>query len=1207
MVRPYRRGGGIVNLETKRLSLDALRQETDRHQGNAADPLASAWVKANAGTGKTHVLTLRVLRLLLAGTPPEKILCLTYTKAAAAEMSRRVFDRLAGWVTADDTTLKNEIGKVTGGEVSRETLELARRLFANAIETPGGLKVQTIHAFAERLLQRFPLEAGVPPDFKILDDAAAKDLKARAIEQTLLDATSASETPLGRALDVIVRYATDTQFEKLISNAVEECRWLDVAQRREPGSATLEDVSAIETYLRHSLGVRAAIAVEDVHKECACVLSDNDLRELAAHLATGKASDTGHVPTLQVVAELADAQRRLEALAGYFLTTSGDPRKTLMTKALSSEKPELNDRCLAAQQKFVALTNELKALTLIECSMALYAFAGIILQRYTEARRSAGALDFEDLILKTKSLLEGEGGEAQWVLYKLDGGLDHILVDEAQDTSPEQWDIVKALAHEFFAGAGTRDGAPRTVFAVGDEKQSIYSFQGADPKMFADAGVGFAALARDAGLVWKPIELTMSFRTVTPVLAAVDAIFADAEKTPGLTAEGPPPKHNAIRLGHAGLVEIWPTEKPDELAPADPWAPLSDTSERSPANRLAERIADTIRGWLDRGERLASQGRPIREGDILILVRKRNPFAVPMVAALKRRGIAVAGSDRIALTDQIAVQDLMALGDFLILPEDDLALATVLKGPIFNFDDDDLLAVAPGRKNKTLWSALLDNTNLKPEYKAAAETLKRWRAKADFTPPFEFFSSVLDRDGAREKMLCRLGPEAADVIDEFLDLALSYDDGTPPSLTQFLAKLRAIEPEVKRDMEHGRDEVRVMTVHGAKGLEAPIVFLPDTCTTASGDISAASLVRLSHLPRPDHIPEPIVWTVKGTSRIEAVSEARRRREAREHEERNRLLYVAMTRARDRLYIAGFEGKKGRADFCWYDAISDALRPVAQEIDTGDGGKVWRIETPQTAEPEKPRGKKTRQIKSEARPSFASERALPEPKLSVPLAPSRLEPYAPDAEGEPIVSTKPDAAATYDAPSPLAGNAEHRFLRGTLTHALLQHLPAVAVSDREPIAAAFVAKRGTALPRKVRASIVHETLAVLSSADFAPLFGPNSIAEVPIAAVIPRPNGPGPALDLSGQIDRLAVTHDEVLIIDYKTNRPPPSEVGFVAAAYLYQLAAYRLALGEIYPGRRVRAALLWTDGPRLMEIPREVLDNYQSRLWDLNVQSLDAP
>lgn len=1195
-----------MTIELKRVSLDELKKETNRQQGNAADPLASAWVKANAGTGKTHVLTLRVLRLLLADTSPERILCLTYTKAAAAEMSRRVFDRLAGWVTADEAKLRDELRQVIGADASTETTELARRLFAKAIETPGGLKVQTIHAFAERLLQRFPLEAGVPPDFKILDDAAAAELKSRAIEQTLMDATAAPESPLGRALDIIVRYATDTQFEKLISNAVEERRWLDVAGKKET-VVTLENVSRMESYLRTTLGVRAAIAADDLHRECAHVLSDDDLHELADHLATGKTSDNGHVTALRTAVQHTEIEGRISALKAYLLTGKGEIRKTLMTKVLSAAKPGLHDRCQAAQQRFVALMDELNALKLVESSMALYAFAGVILQRYTEARRVAGALDFDDLILKTKSLLEGDGGEAQWVLYKLDGGLDHILVDEAQDTSPEQWEIVKALAHEFFSNEGARNGAPRTVFAVGDEKQSIYSFQGADPKMFSDAGTDFGKLARQVELTWKPIELTMSFRTVAPILAAVDCVFADVQRTPGLTTGGPPPKHDAIRIGHAGLVEIWPTEKPDDRAAADPWTPLSDTSERSPANRLAERIADTIKGWLVSGERLTSAGRPIRAGDILILVRKRNPFAVPMVAALKRRGIAVAGADRIALTDQIAVQDLMALGDFLILPEDDLALATVLKGPIFGFTDEDLLAIAPGRKNKTLWTALIDHAETTPPYKLAVETLKRWRAKADFTPPFEFFSSVLDRDGARAKMLARLGPEAAEAIDEFLDLALSYDDGTPPSLTQFLAELRANAPEVKRDMDHGRDEVRVMTVHGAKGLEAPIVFLPDTCTTKSGDISAASLVKLAHLRHPADVPEPLVWAVKGTAGVAAVSQARQFREAREHEERNRLLYVAMTRARDRLYVAGFEGARSPDPSCWYSVMSDALLPLAEEIDSADGQKVWRIEASQSAKIEDKKTEKTRQSELVERPGFASRPAQPEPKLSVPLAPSRLEPYAPDSEGEPITTGKHEAAATYDGPSPLSGNTEHRFLRGTLTHALLQHLPAIETEQRQRIAQAFIEKRGAPLPPKARASIVQETLAILTSPRFAPLFGRNSMAEVPIAAVIPRPKGTGPSLDLSGQIDRLAVTDNEVLIVDYKTNRPPPRDVGHVAAAYLYQLAAYRLALREIYPGRQTRAALLWTDGPNLMEIPEDILDSFESRLWDLDVQSLDAP
>ena len=349
-----------------------------------------------------------------------------------------------------------------------------------------------------------------------------------------------------------------------------------------------------------------------------------------------------------------------------------------------------------------------------------------------------------------------------------------------------------------------------------------------------------------------------------------------------------------------------------------------------------------------------------------------------------------------------------------------------------------------------------------------------------------------------------------------------------------------------------------------------------------------------------------MWTVKGTTRIDHVQTARRERDERDREERNRLLYVAMTRARDRLYIAGFEGKRGRADGCWYDLIFDALKPSLTEVDLGDGQVVWRNEALQTADPEKSRKEKSRQPKDEERPAFATLPAQPEPKLLVPLAPSRLEHYAPDAEGEPLMPAKRDAAATNDGPSPLSGNVENRFLRGTLTHALLQHLPAVPEAQRETIAKAFIDKRGQVLNAKTRAGIVRETLAILTEPGFAALFGPNSVAEVPIAAVIPRPRGKGPALDLSGQIDRLAVTDDHVLIVDYKTNRPPPSEVRFVADAYLYQLAAYRLALAEIYPRRLVRAALLWTDGPRLMEIPTELLDSYTERLWDLDVASLDA-
>ncbi len=877
-----------------------------------------------------------------------------------------------------------------------------------------------------------------------------------------------------------------------------------------------------------------------------------------------------------------------------------------MSKVLGEKRQDLLAITQRAQDRCFDLTAELKTLALVDASAALYRLAGAVLQRYTNAKASSGALDFDDLIQRTTSLLN-TSDQAQWVLFKLDGGLDHILVDEAQDTSPEQWQIIEALGREFFSGAGAREHV-RTVFAVGDVKQSIYSFQGAEPKQFDDVGRRVEAMTRDADAVWRRVPLNLSFRTVQPVLDAVDSVFASDTATPGLITSAQKIEHIASRFGQSGTIELWPTEKPAESPSTSPWSPLDDNAERAPANRLADRIAATIRGWLDSGEKLASENRAISAGDILILVRKRNPFAVPMVAALKARGIPVAGSDRMALTAQIAVQDLLVLGDFLTLPEDDLALATVLKGPLFNFDDDGLLQLAYGRKG-TLWKALLAAANHDPQWKPAAETLKRWRSKADFTPPFEFFSSVLDRDGARTKMLHRLGPEAADAIDEFLDSALAYDDANPPSLTGFLAHLRAAGREVKRDMDHARNEVRVMTVHGAKGLEAPVVFLPDTCTTISGDGAGTRLLKLTDAPRPSGLPPPVVWQVKGTSKVSAVQAATATKAARETEERNRLLYVAMTRARDRLYIAGFEGKNGRASGCWYDLISDALTPQLEKTAAADGTDVWRSQSAQTAANEKPKASHAAAQASQALPAFAERRAAVEPQLSVPLAPSRLEPYAPDNEGEPIVQPRDarDPAADRGLPSPATLAADYRFLRGTISHALLQYLPEIAEGDRKSAATAFVAKRGSVLTSKARLSIVRETLAILNAPEFTALFNAGSRAEVPISAILPRPGGKGPSLRLTGQIDRLMVTDNEVMIVDYKTNRPPPQELQGVAPAYLYQLAAYALALAEIYPGRRLRAALLWTDGPRLMEIPEIILRDYGDRLWKLDTATLDAP
>ncbi len=1186
------------------------REQTTARQARAADPLSSVWVSANAGTGKTHVLTNRVLRLMLAGTSPERLLCLTYTKAAAAEMSERVFNRLAQWVTADDTKLAGELALLLMRPPIDDELRRARDLFTAAIETPGGLKIQTIHAFCERLLQRFPLEAGVPPGFEILDDELKAELLGQAIEAMLRDASSKPETAQGRALAEVIAWAHDDSFANVIGQALARRDWLEVASRLEFGKA--RGLDAAGALYRRALGLRPSDNRADIDAAMGKVLSRAMMTRARDVLRSGGATDAKRASELSTALGARHDGARIEALTSFFLTDKGSARASLMTAALKKANDDLEAALRTAQAQFEQLSETRQRVAVGEATIALMHLAYAIQQRFHDLKQARAALDFDDLIRAAGSLLR-LGDDAQWVLYKLDGGLDHILVDEAQDTSRSQWQVIDALAREFFSGAGAREsdgGMQRTVFAVGDEKQSIYGFQGAAPKMFAEMGRKLEGMALAAEQPFDRVPLSLSFRTVAPILDCVDRIFGDDERAKGLTSDGSYHPHDIDRLGAGGLVELWETEKPDETESASPWLPLEEVATTSPVARLAERIAAQIASWIASGERLASEDRPITAGDILILVRKRRPFADEMVSALKARGIPVAGADRLRLADQIAVKDIIALGDVLLLPEDDLSLAAVLKSPMFGLDDDDLMAVAPARRG-SLWSALIARTRNAPHPRLspAVELLKRWRTRADVVPPYEFLVEVLMHDGMRRRLLSRLGPEAADPLDELMSLALTYDDQAPPSLQGFIDWLKSSEREIKRDMEHGRNEVRVMTVHGSKGLEAPIVFLPDTCSPPFSN-RPGGLIDFPALPQPGEEHAPFLWPVKGSSGLDSVKSARDEVRVRETEEHNRLLYVALTRARDRLYVAGFEGSKGRAAGCWYETIEAGFSTTAfvTEVDAL-GHQVRRIGSPQSAPPKSRKHDLATAVEAETPPDWAARPAPTEAGLSFPLAPSRLAPLEIDGEGDPVNRAPGDVERIADgppAPSPRVLADGNRFLRGTITHALLQHLPGLPKAAWREAAERFIAIRGAGLRPASRASILKETLHVLSDGAFAAVFGPESRAEVPIAAAIPHPDQKSPPLRLAGQIDRIVISTHEILIVDFKTNRPPPFDPAQVADAYVLQLAAYRMAVAQAFPGRQVRAALLWTDGPSLMELPPDRLDNAASALFTRAAPHLDA-
>ncbi|MFC3134234.1 double-strand break repair helicase AddA, partial [Microbaculum marinum] len=908
-------------------------------QREAADPRASAWVRANAGAGKTYVLAQRVLRLLLSGADPSRLLCITYTKAAAAEMSNRVFEWLSEWTTASDADLAARIEAIEGRRPDAAALRRARRLFAAAVETPGGLKIQTIHAFCERLLQQFPFEASVTAGFTVLDERASAELLAEAQAEVLVEA--GDDGPLAQALGDLLARLSDSGIAELVETVLRQrSAFLDWVR----GAGDLQGALAV---LKSELGLaphedEATIATEIL---TSAHLPRSEWQAVAETLRTGssKVGELGHCLAAAVVA--ADAEQALTAYLSVFLTRSGKERRQFLTKPFRQDYPDLSDRLDSEKARVVGLCDRLAAARIFAGNAALFTVADAVIDRYQALKGARGVVDFDDLVERTAMLLGR--ADAGWVLFKLDGGLDHVLVDEAQDTSPRQWEIVQKMAGEFFAGQGARD-ANRTIFAVGDIKQSIYSFQGADPARFGDMQRHFASSAEDAERTFRSVPLRLSFRSTPSVLKAVDEVFREAPASAGLSLPDVPEAviHEAIRIGEPGLVEIWPVEEPDEAADVTPWdAPLDVDRAGSPENRVAERIAVTIRRWLDGGDCLEATGKPIRPGDIMILMARRAPFAEPMIRALKRHDIPVAGADRLVLTDHIAVMDLMAVGRFALMPEDDLNLAALLKSPLVGMDEDGLMAIAIGRRG-SLWGAIRRSED--PRHVRIRETLEEWRRRAGFERPYEFYARILGADRGRAAFHRRLGAEAFEAIDEFLGLALAYERAETPSLPGFLAWLDAAPAQVKRDMDKGRDEVRVMTVHGAKGLEAPIVFLPDTCRGVGGR-GVGPL-----FPFEGSFGAPLVWAQSKQADCAVTRTLREAAERRRDEEQNRLLYVAMTRARDRLYVAGFATRRAsQSGPTWYDLIGTGLETLLSETETPDG-PVRRYVGPGTPrEPEAP--------------------------------------------------------------------------------------------------------------------------------------------------------------------------------------------------------------------------------------------------------------
>ncbi len=1175
----------------------APRKDAGTDQAAAANPLKSVWVGASAGTGKTKVLIDRVLRLMLprahqdakSATRPERILCLTFTKTAAAEMSNRIYKRLARWAVMEEAKLAEDLAALIGAPADAVVVREARRLFARVLDTPGGLKIMTIHSFCQSVLKRFPVEAGLPPHFELMDEQSAIEYLLNCQRGMIADARAKPESPVAEAFATLALYLNQEDMSGLMAQIMAKRSLLEAILRKH-GDGAGGAAGTVGAVCRH-LGVTADMREEDILRKAGDIPPEAEakLRRVLRAMLEGGKTDKERAASLQMWLE--QPARRGALLGMYrrvFFNTEGELYARLVTNKVKDACPDAIEVLTEEAVRLEGLDEKLKAVRLAKLNAALLTVSAEMLWRYSAHKAATDKLDFDDLIIRTSALLDAPG-MVGWVLFKLDEGIDHILVDEAQDTSPAQWRVVRALAGEFFAGMGSRDDIVRTLFVVGDEKQSIFSFQGADPAAFAQMQDYFGRKVTAVQDGWE-IFLEYSFRSTRTVLEVVDGVFAPVTARRGVVADiAREVLHRPFREGHAGLVEIWPlvqTQKPDS---GDAWRmPVDVEAGDNAASRLARKIAETVRGWIDRGEILESKGRPIRAGDVMILVQSRSALVDLMMRALKEAGVPVAGIDRITLTEEISVLDLLAVGGFALQTRDDLTLATVLKSPLVGMGEEELFELCYGRPHG-LWQRLRD---ARPD---VALWLQKRIERSGYATPYEFFAEILntpcpgDAVSGRRAFYGRLGYDIQDALDEFLSRCLHFEQSHTPALQAFCDWFLRGEAQIKREQEsHKADQVRIMTVHASKGLQAPIVFLPDTVKILHDHNKGR--VRLLW-PEEDvdgkaaGVDVPL-WSPRQEFDAGIYERTREAAAEKQMEEYRRLLYVALTRAEDRLYIAGFRGRNKAKEGCWYNLVAESFPadacavPFEMEgapLADAEGNILYarRLSHAQTVPPEKAPAAAAQEALDAVRvplPSWATAAPAAEPAPPVPLAPSK------PGEDEPA------------AKSPLGTDDSWRFRRGVVVHQLLEILPQLPPARRAEALARWLARPSLAMPEAEQKTFAAEVMAVLTHPDFAAIFAPDARAEVPVVGLAGQVSASVPQKVLSGQIDRLCVGAQEVLVVDFKTNRPPPKDESKVPAVYLKQMAAYRDILRKIYPDKKVRTALLWTDGPYLMPLPDNLLD-----------------
>jgi ATP-dependent helicase/nuclease subunit A len=1110
------------------------RDAATQAQVEAARPDLSTWLSANAGSGKTRVLTDRVARLLLDGVNPQHILCLTYTKAAASEMQNRLFRRLGAWAMLADDALMQELDLLGHeGAITDQTLRDARRLFARAIETPGGLKIQTIHSFCASLLRRFPLEAGVTPQFTEMEDRTATLLRAEIVEDLAVGPQAATFYALAR------HYSGET-LEKLTA---------DIVRHRTGFAQDLSDAE-LATLFDQPKGLSPEMIRDRVFLGNEQALLD----QLMPALQAGSTNDVKAAAKLVQISAL--DLRALPFLEDVFLTgkSSKSPFSAKLgsfpTKAtqvtLAPVMPQIEQWMLRVEDTRPARL----ALLAMQKTRALHDFARAFLPAYERAKQLRGLLDFDDLILRARDLLTAPA-VAAWVLYRLDGGIDHILVDEAQDTSPVQWQVIERLAQEFTSGEGARADVARTIFVVGDKKQSIYSFQGADPREFDRMQREFGLRLSATNSPLQSHVLAYSFRSSRAILTTVDCCF-DQSSESGFTPEQ---GHKAFFDTLPGRVDLWPVvEKPEEEEPPAWHMPVDIRATNDPAILLARQVAAAMRDMIAARQAIPDSKSPsgfraVQPGDFLILVRRRSALFHEIIRECKAQGLPIAGADRLKVGAELAVRDLEALLSFLATPEDSLALAIALRSPLFGWSEAQLYDLAQGRNRPYLWEELRAHEAEHPEVMAVLHDL---RNHADFLRPYDLIERVLTRHDGRRRLLARLGTEAEDGIDALLAQAMAYESRAVDSLTGFLVWMETDDLEIKRQLDSAGNRIRVMTVHGAKGLEAPVVILPECGTW-----------RMPNAPQIVTQSGRALWTGRADDMPPTLAKAIEAERRALLAERDRLLYVAMTRAETWLIVAA-HGDLGKQGDTWYDKVQRGMQAAGAVPHSFVQGPGFRLDHGIWAETE-----------TVSAPPAPSRTVTLDPLFQRPAPlPARLKTLSPS-----------DLGGAKALPGERGLDEEAAKRRGRQIHRLLEFLPTVPAADWPGTAARLLSNGSDAATGDELALLLAEADKVLTRPSLSSLFTPDALTEVAVTAHLAALHG----RRIHGIIDRLIIDETRILAVDFKTNALVPDTARDCPDALLRQMGAYAHALSQLCPDRRIDTAILWTRTATLMDLPHDLV------------------